>query len=176
MTETLPLVRRALTSNRVERGSGILRPLKYLENCEYFCYLEDALQTRIQVGKFDPAADLRSRAMQTHDDAEAAAIDVADFAEIEHDLLGFGQVIPDEMTQISRLFAKYKPAATLNDKNPSKRARDHLKRHEEPLQEPHVADFQNDWPEEPLRKTDHNRLRSVPEKDLDAMPVTESGD
>ena len=157
MTETLPLVRRALTSNRVESGSGILRPLEHLENCEYFCYLEDALQARIQVGEFNPSADLRSRAMQTYDDAEAAAIDVADFAEIEHDLLGFRQMIPDEMTQIRRLFAKYKPPATLNNKNPSKRARDHLKRHEEPLQEPHAADFQNDWPGEPFLKTNHNR-------------------
>jgi hypothetical protein len=121
-----------LTRKRVESGSSILRPLKYLENCEYFCYLKDVLQARIQVGKFYPSANLRSRAIQTYQDAEAAAIDVPDFAEIEHHLLGFGQVIPDEMPQISRLFAKHKPTATLNNKDPSKRARDHLKRHDKP--------------------------------------------
>jgi hypothetical protein len=129
-TENLPLVRCTLTRETVESGSSVLRSVKYLEDREYSRYLKNVLQARIQVGECDPSADFRSRAIQTYQYPEAAAIDITDFAEIEHDLLRFDQVTPDEMTQISCLFAKYKPATTLDNKNPSKHASDHMERHD----------------------------------------------
>src|SRR5215813_7987097 len=99
--QTLPFFRRALTCQRVERGGGILRSLKYLENRDHFCYLQYVPQVRIQIGEFDPSADFLSRGVQADQNAEAAAIDIGQPAEIKHDVLVFVQQVPNQMTQVS---------------------------------------------------------------------------
>src|SRR6266436_4461257 len=98
-----------------ERCDRVFRLVENLKHCHELCNLKQLVCMTTEVGKLDVTADLPSRCVQTHQGTQAAAIDVSNVPEVEHDLVGFVQRGLHKKAQRCRFFAKEDGAAEIDD-------------------------------------------------------------
>lgn len=122
-----------MARHAIETGSSVLSSVENLEQSEQPDGLHDVFCLALETCKFDAAAGSLRGAEKARQDAQTAAVDEIDSAQVENYLLVLRESVPDEVAQVGRFVAQHEPAAALNDGDVAKPARNHLQRHGVPF-------------------------------------------
>jgi hypothetical protein len=121
-----------LAGSAVEASRGIFGAVEDFEDGEEAGHLQDAFEAAVEAGQLDFGSVMASGVQQAGQDAESAAVDEIDAAEIEHNFFRFGKDILHEVPKIRGFLAEHQTAPTLDNGHATEISRAHLKRHINP--------------------------------------------